>query len=200
MFASDADQHIETICYDDDLYAARSWSHKRRVIIKGQITYHSGRQPRRISVFDHEYQKIASKKIYCGRGDAEIGPRNLKMGLRLTAPCSSFLANQLRVLMTAAAYVRPIHQLRLEGRVRAHIFLCDARVLRAVAYGGAWRESVCLSMRIRRPGDRDPVAPAQRSAGALRKAQVRVLEDGSPGIAFGRYCSKLLSPCTVPRL
>ena len=58
----DADQDIETICYDDDLYAARSWSHKRRVIIKGQITSVSfGPSAEGESPFpDHEYQQIAS--------------------------------------------------------------------------------------------------------------------------------------------
>ena len=70
----DADQDIETICYDDDLYAARSWSHKRRVIIKGQITYHSGRQPKENPRFLITNIKRSPRhiyeKIYCARGDS----------------------------------------------------------------------------------------------------------------------------------
>ena len=91
----DADQDIETICYDDDLYAARSWSHQRRVIIKGQITYHSGHQPKENPRFLITNIKRSPRhiyeKIYCARGDAENRIKELKeglvkRGLRLTAP------------------------------------------------------------------------------------------------------------------
>ena len=57
----DADQDIETICYDDDLYAARSWSHQRRVIIIRSDHVSFGPSAEGESPFpDHEYQKIAS--------------------------------------------------------------------------------------------------------------------------------------------
>ena len=116
----DADQDIETICYDDDLYAARSWSHQRRVIIKGQITYHSGRQPKENPRFLITNIKRSPRhiyeKIYCARGDAENRIKELKEGLEIDrTSCSSFLANQLRVLMTAAAYVL-FQELRLKAR------------------------------------------------------------------------------------
>ena len=83
----DADQDIETICYDDDLYAARSWSHQRRVIIKGQITYHSGRQPKENPRFLITNIKRSPRhiyeKIYCARGDAENRIKELKEGLEI---------------------------------------------------------------------------------------------------------------------
>ena len=59
----DADQDIETICYDEDLYAARSWSHhQRRVIINQRADHVSfGPSAEGESPFpDHEHQKIAS--------------------------------------------------------------------------------------------------------------------------------------------
>ena len=46
------------------------------------------------------------EKIYCARGDAENRIKELKDGLQIDGTsCTGFLANQLRVLLTAAAYV-----------------------------------------------------------------------------------------------
>ena len=140
----DADQDIETICYDEDLYAARSWSHKRRVIIKGQITYHSGRQPKENPRFlitnINRSPRHIYEKIYCGRGDAENRIKELKEGLEIDrTSCSSFLANQLRVLMTAA-YVL-FQELRLKARHtrfgRAQVSTIRLHLLKF----GAWVES-----------------------------------------------------------
>ena len=141
----DADQDIETICYDDDLYAARSWSHKRRVIIKGQITYHSGRQPKENPRFlitnINRSPRHIYEKIYCGRGDAENRIKELKDGLEIDrTSCSSFLANQLRVLMTAAAYVL-FQELRLKAR-HTHFGRAQVSTIRLhLLKFGAWVES-----------------------------------------------------------
>ena len=141
----DADQDIETICYDDDLYAARSWSHQRRVIIKGQITYHSGRQPKENPRFLITNIKRSPRhiyeKIYCARGDAENRIKELKEGLEIDrTSCTSFLANQLRALMTAAAYVL-FQELRLKARhtcfSRAQVSTIRLHLLKF----GAWVES-----------------------------------------------------------
>jgi len=141
----DADQDIETICYDEDLYAARSWSHQRRVIIKGQITYHSGRQPKENPRFlitnINRSPRYIYEKIYCGRGDAENRIKELKDGLEIDrTSCSSFLANQLRALMTAAAYVL-FQELRLKARHtcfgRAQVSTIRLHLLKF----GAWVES-----------------------------------------------------------
>jgi len=54
-------------------------------------------------------------EIYRGRGDAENRIKELHHGLEIDrTSCTSFLANQFRVLMTAAAYV-----LMQEARLRA---------------------------------------------------------------------------------
>ena len=141
----DADQDIETICYDDDLYAARSWSHQRRVIIKGQITYQSGRQPKENPRFLITNIKRSPRhiyeKIYCARGDAENRIKELKEGLEIDrTSCTSFLANQLRALMTAAAYVL-FQELRLKARHtcfrRAQVSTIRLHLLKF----GAWVES-----------------------------------------------------------
>ena len=138
-FAADAGR------YDDDLYAARSWSHQRRVIIKGQITYHSGRQPKENPRFLITNIKRSPRhiyeKIYCARGDAENRIKELKEGLEIDrTSCTSFLANQLRALMTAAAYVL-FQELRLKARHtcfrRAQVSTIRLHLLKF----GAWVES-----------------------------------------------------------
>ncbi|MDT8397587.1 MAG: transposase [Pseudomonadales bacterium] len=108
------------MCYDEVHYAAGSWPHERRVIIKGQITDHHGRQPKDNPRFVITNVKGAPRhiyeKIYCAHCDAENRIKELKDGLEIDrTSCSRFLANQLRVLLTAAAYV-PIQELRLKAR------------------------------------------------------------------------------------
>jgi hypothetical protein len=106
----DAGNGTETICYDEDRYAAGSWNNQRRVIIKGQSTYHAGRKPKENPRFVITNVKGSPQyiyeKIYCARGDAENRIKELKDGLQIDGTsCTGFLANQLRVLLTAAAYV-----------------------------------------------------------------------------------------------
>jgi hypothetical protein len=52
------------------------------------------------------YKPETVYQIYRGRGDAENRIKELHHGLEMDrTSCASFLANQFRVLMTAAAYV-----------------------------------------------------------------------------------------------
>jgi len=141
----DADNDQETICYDDALYAAHTWSHQRRVIIKGQITYHDNRRPKENPRFVITNLKGSAQhiyeKIYCARGDVENRIKELKYGLDIDrTSCTSFLANQLRVLMTAAAYVL-FQELRLHARhtrcARAQVTTLRLYLLKL----GAWIES-----------------------------------------------------------
>jgi len=141
----DADNDLESICYDDRLYAAHSWSRERRVIIKGQITYHAGRHPKENPRFvvtnlkgspQHIYEQI-----YCARGDVENRIKELKYGLEIDrTSCTSFAANQLRVLLTAAAYVL-FQELRWHARhtrcARAQVTTLRLHLLKF----GAWIES-----------------------------------------------------------
>ena len=141
----DADNDIETICFDESLYAAHTWSCERRVIIKAQITYHEGRSPKENPRFvitnlkgspQHIYEKI-----YCARGDVENRIKELKYGLEIDrTSCTSFAANQLRVLMTAAAYIL-FQELRIHARhtscARAQVTTLRLFLLKI----GAWIES-----------------------------------------------------------
>ena len=79
--------------------------------------------------------------VYCARGDVENRLKELKLGLGIDrTSCTRFLANQLRVLMSAAAYVL-MQELRLKawrtGCGRVQVSTLRLRLLKL----GAWIES-----------------------------------------------------------
>jgi hypothetical protein len=86
-----------------------TWPHKRRVIFKTEVVVHPDRDPKNNMRFVVTNLKMTSKnvyKFYCQRGDAENRIKELKNDLAMDrTSCSRFLANQFRVLLTAAAYV-----------------------------------------------------------------------------------------------
>lgn len=108
--------------FGETRYAAKSWKgRKRRVLIKAEVVRLEDRKPKdnpRFVVTNltasprHLY-----KKVYCDRGDVENRIKELHHGLEIDrTSCTNFLANQLRVLLTAAAYVL-WQELRLRARV-----------------------------------------------------------------------------------
>lgn len=126
-------------------YSARSWKCKRRVIIKADIALHPGREPKDNPRFIVTNLKTTPKfiyqKVYCARGDVENRIKELKHGLEIDrTSCTSFKANQLRVLMSAAAYVL-MQELRLKARqtgcAHAQVNTLRLRLLKL----GAWVES-----------------------------------------------------------
>ena len=89
-----------------------------------------------------------------------------------------------RTLKGVDLHVRPIRH-RLESRVKAHIFLSMLAYYVRWYLAEAWKP---LLFADEAPADedreRDPAAPAKRSAAALEKAQSRRLADGSPVLSF----------------
>jgi hypothetical protein len=98
-----------THLYGQTRYAAKSWTRKRRVIIKAEVVRHPGRDPKnnpRFVVTNLPHQPETVYAIYCQRGDVENRLKELHHGLELDrTSCSRFWANQLRVLLTLAAYL-----------------------------------------------------------------------------------------------
>jgi DDE family transposase len=95
--------------YGSTRYAARTWPRRRRVIIKAEVTCLEGRTPRdnpRFVVTNLPgTARSIYEKIYCARGEIENRIKELKYGLEIDrTSCTSFWANQFRILMTAAAY------------------------------------------------------------------------------------------------
>lgn len=98
---------------------SKTWKEPRRVVYKAEVVREGERKPR-----DNQHYLVTNlpqtprwvyEKIYCQRGDIENRIKELHHGLEMDrTSCQGFWANQLRVLMTAAAYV-----LMQELRIRA---------------------------------------------------------------------------------
>ena len=98
-----------TPVFGETRYAARSWGRTRRVIMKAEVVQYPGRAPRknpRFVVTNLGLPPEAVYAIYRRRGDVENRYKELKdsLGLGRTS-CPRFLANQVRVLLTATAYI-----------------------------------------------------------------------------------------------
>ncbi|MGH3849261.1 MAG: IS1380 family transposase [Pseudonocardiaceae bacterium] len=105
--------------YDETLYAAKTWPRRRRIIIKAEVTRHPGRDPkdnpRFVITNMTQTPRWVYEDFYCRRGEIENRIKELHHGLEIDrTSCSRFLANQLRVLLTAAAYVL-MQELRLRA-------------------------------------------------------------------------------------
>jgi hypothetical protein len=86
-------------------YAAGTWDRARRVIAKAE---HSGQgeNPRFVVTNLPGPPQGLYEKIYCQRGEAENRIKEQQLGLFADrTSCHDFLANQFRVLLSAAAYV-----------------------------------------------------------------------------------------------
>jgi len=90
-------------------YAAKTWDRERRVVIKAEVTRYPEREARDNARFVVTNLQLAPRNVYaryCERGEIENRIKELHHGLAIDrTSCSRFLANQLRVLMTAAAFV-----------------------------------------------------------------------------------------------
>ena len=95
-----------------------------------------------------------------------------------------------RSMKTIDLHIRPIHH-RLEGRVRAHIFLCMLAYYVEWHMREAWRELMFADEDLERKRHRDPVAAAERSEAALDKVATRKLKDGSPVHSFRTLLDEL---------
>ncbi len=97
-----------------------------------------------------------------------------------------------RALKTVDLKVRPIHH-RLEARVRAHIFLCMLAYYVEWHLLEAWRPLLFADEDQAAKADRDPVAPAERSEGAMQKVITHSLPDGTPVHSFRTLLEDLSS-------
>jgi hypothetical protein len=126
--------HLYTECH----YAAKTWERERRVVIKAEVTVHPGRDPKDNPRFVVTNLKRCARRlyerVYCARGEIENRLKELHHGLQIDrTSCSRFLANQLRVLLTAAAFVL-LQELRLKaahtGWARAQVSTLREQVLK----------------------------------------------------------------------
>jgi hypothetical protein len=129
--------------FGETRYAAKSWKgRKRRVLIKGEVVRLEGREPKDNARFVVTNLKGSPrhlyKKVYCYRGDIENRIKELHHGLEIDrTSCTNFMANQLRVLLTSAAYVL-MQELRLSARrgdcARAQVSTLRERLLKLAVW------------------------------------------------------------------
>jgi hypothetical protein len=124
--------------YTEVGYAAGTWDHARRVVIKAEVVRLPGREPRdnpRFIVTNlRPSPRFLYQHVYCARGDIENRIKELHDGLQIgRTSCGRFWANQLRVLLTAAAYVL-LQELRLRAArtacARAQVTTLRERLLK----------------------------------------------------------------------
>lgn len=160
--------------FGETRYEARSWKGcKRRVVYKAEVVRLEEREPRdncRYVVTNLELTPEHVYKVYRQRGDVENRIKELKEDLYLDrTSCSRFLANQLRVLMTAAAYALLQElRLKLKGTSMATAQVGTLR-LKLLKVGGRLERSarrICLHLSAHHPWAEDWMRGA-RALGAL---------------------------------
>lgn len=127
--------------YGEARYAARSWPHERRVIIKAEIVRAEGKEPKDNPRFVITNMKQSPQwlyeQLYCRRAEIENRIKELHDLEIDRTSCSQFWANQFRVLLTAAAYVL-MQELRLQSRhtgcARAQVWMLRERLLKLGAH------------------------------------------------------------------
>jgi hypothetical protein len=151
--------------YGETLFKTKTtWPHKRRVIFKTEVVVHPGRKPKNNMRFVVTNLKMTPKnvyKFYCQRGDAENRIKELKNDLAMgRTSCSRFLANQFRVLMTAAAYVL-MQEIQMKARhtdcAKAQVGTIRTRLLKL-----AVRVEVSVRRIVIHMADQFPGLPAWR--------------------------------------
>ena len=154
--------HETTKTYGECRYRTRSWPHERRVIIKAEIVCLAGRDPQdnpRFVVTNlKQTPRWIYEHVYCARGEIENRIKELHDGLQIDrTSCCRFWPNQLRVLLTAAAYVllqelrrRAAHTAYARAQVstlRERLFKLGARLVVSVRRVVLHLPAACPSLR-----------------------------------------------------
>ena len=110
-------------------YAAATWDRNRRIIAKVEHA-DQGENPRFVVTSLPSDPQDLYDKLYCQRGDAENRIKEQQLGLFADrTSCHDFLANQFRVLLSAAAYVL-IETLRRVGLAGTELANAQAGTIR----------------------------------------------------------------------
>jgi hypothetical protein len=124
-------------------YAAATWDRSRRVIVKAEQTAH-GPNPRFVVTNVPGEPQRLYEEVYCQRGEMENRIKEQQLGLFADrTSCHRFLANQLRLLLSSAAYVlvQALRRRALQGTelaraqvgtIRLKLFKVAARVVVSV--------------------------------------------------------------------
>jgi hypothetical protein len=130
---TDQTEHV----YDEVRYAAGSWRQEHRVIIKAEVVRADNKEPKDNPRFVITNMKQTPQwlyeEVYCQRGEIENRIKELHAMQIDRTSCTSFWANQFRVLLTAAAYVL-MQEMRLSATAtdcaRAQVWTLRERFLK----------------------------------------------------------------------
>ena len=191
-------RHIEVIA--EQLEKVRQRIHRGRLHGKDQIGVRVGKVVNKYKVgkhfkldiqenrfdFEIDQQKVATEAALDGIYVVRTSLPEQRMSRDDTVRSYKLLSQverAFRSFKTIDLKVRPIRH-RLEGRVRAHIFLCMLAYYVQWHMLEAWRPLLFCDEDQQAKRTRDPVAPAQRSERALQKVHSKTLDDGSEAHSF----------------
>jgi hypothetical protein len=100
-----AQTHQKQRLFGEFVYGAETWDRERRVIVKAEHLDEGPNSRFVVTNLIGEPQPLYDE-VYCQRGDAENRIKEQQLGLFADrTSCHDFVANQFRVLLSAAAYI-----------------------------------------------------------------------------------------------
>ena len=125
--------------FSEDLYAAGSWEHERRVVYKTEAM-EQGTNTRFVLTTRTEEPK-ALYEFYARRGESENWIKDFKLHMKADRlSCHRFIANQFRLLLHACAYWLMDNLRRKLVAIGARRMQLDTLRLRVIKIGGRVRE------------------------------------------------------------
>lgn len=122
------DGKIPVKVYGEFQYQAKSWRGARRIVAKAAHTLIGPDERLLVTNFEEEPSDVYD--FYAGRGQEENWIKDLKRGLKSDRlSCTSFKANELRLLLFACAY-QLLHELRRRARGKLRNVRLDTLRLR----------------------------------------------------------------------
>jgi hypothetical protein len=145
--AESATSEATATLYGDTSYRMRSWKRERRIVFKAECLWYFGRptkdNPRFVITNRTRMTARNVYQWYCGRGESENRIKELKLDLAMDrTSCSRFVANQVRVILAAAALTL-FQEMRWRARrtraarwsvqrIRNHLLKAATRVVESV--------------------------------------------------------------------
>jgi hypothetical protein len=92
--------------YDEFVYAAGSWSHPWRVVLKAQVMQTDDNPRFVVTSLEAPTPQMLYEDLYCARGNCENAIKAVKNDLHSDrTSATTFLANAMRLLLACAAYL-----------------------------------------------------------------------------------------------
>jgi hypothetical protein len=115
--------------FGEFMYAAQTWDCRRRVIVKAEHLQKGDNSRFIVTNLQGEPQELYDR-VYCQRGEAENRIKEQQLGLFADrTSCHDFVANQFRVLLSAAAYIL-MDTLRRQGLADTELANAQAGTIR----------------------------------------------------------------------